>query len=520
AHQPERHRQAAGKICGHAADYISLKSAVAGRKWIVHDLSLIENPDHKREVLLKIARWKRNSKEAHMNNTQIGLIVLFALYFVVGVGTYFLVQRSGRRFIIAGKRLPFFVIGTMLFAQALDANSTMGSATGAYTTNFWFGFSFPLVLALCLIITGVFFAKPLTRMNMITLADFYFRRYNKPAEVLVSLVMAFSFIILVAGNLAGAAWIMSYIFEIPYIAALIIMSVLVLAYTFSGGLFSCAATDMVQEYPAIIAFSVGAVWLAVSFGGWDYFASAIPPGFFDWSGLTSVKNMSLVTWANLLALALGDIVALDFMERVFAAKDPETAQTGCFYGAFFTLIAGLAATFIGLMAFKLLPASEIKDPRTVLPMVAVTTLPFLLGLFVLVGPLAAGLSTANGGGLAISAVFSRNIFHRNILQPYLARKARISGKPVQEEDWRVWDRRLLWWARFLLIPVFFVAGWLAYVKPEPGIMLVLAFDVVFAGCLVPLILGIYWKPANSWGALSAVVVGSILRLILYITIPP
>jgi Na+/proline symporter len=61
--------------------------------------------------------------------------------------------------------------------------------------------------------------------------------------------------------------------------------------------------------------------------------------------------------------------------------------------------------------------------------------------------------------------------------------------------------------------------YLAYVKPEPGIMLVLAFDVVFAGCLVPLTLGIYWKKANAYGALASVIVGSVLRLYLYITIP-
>jgi Na+/proline symporter len=71
----------------------------------------------------------------------------------------------------------------------------------------------------------------------------------------------------------------------------------------------------------------------------------------------------------------------------------------------------------------------------------------------------------------------------------------------------------------MLIPVMLAAVWLAYVKPEPGIMLVLAFDVVFAGCLVPLTLGIYWKKANTYGALAAVAVGSILRLILFFTIP-
>jgi Na+/proline symporter len=60
---------------------------------------------------------------------------------------------------------------------------------------------------------------------------------------------------------------------------------------------------------------------------------------------------------------------------------------------------------------------------------------------------------------------------------------------------------------------------LAIVKPEPGILLVLAFDVVFAGCVVPLTLGIYWSKANTPGALAAIIVGSILRLYLFYTIP-
>jgi Na+/proline symporter len=71
----------------------------------------------------------------------------------------------------------------------------------------------------------------------------------------------------------------------------------------------------------------------------------------------------------------------------------------------------------------------------------------------------------------------------------------------------------------MAIPAVAAAIWLAYVRPEPGILLVLAFDVVFAGCLVPLTLGIYWKKANRLGALAAVIIGSVLRLILYFTIP-
>lgn len=453
-----------------------------------------------------------------MTGMQIGLILLVGLFFVVGVGTFIFVRGSGKRFIIAGKRLPLLVIGTMLLAQALDANSTLGSAAGTYSWGFWAGFVFPLGLALCLLVTGIWYAKPLNRMNLITLPDFYFRRFGKLVEVISSLLMAFSFIILVAGNMAGAAWIISIIFGLNYITALIIMSTIVLIYTYSGGLFSCAATDVVQIYPAIIAFVGSAIWLVYTYG-WGYFSAAIPPGFLDMSGLTSVENGALLNWAAILALGLGDVVALDFMERIFASKNPETARRGCFYGAGFTLIAGLAASFLGLMAIALFP--DVADPRTILPLMATITLPFLLGLFVMGGVLGAGMSTANGGLLGVSAVFGRNLFQRNILPAIHRRKARKLKVPIEELtiDWHIMDKRLLTYARFMTIPVMVAATYLAYVKPEPGMMLVLAFDVVFAGLFVPLTLGLFWKKANAYGALAAIVVGSVLRLILFFTIP-
>ena len=77
------------------------------------------------------------------------------------------------------------------------------------------------------------------------------------------------------------------------------------------------------------------------------------------------------------------------------------------------------------------------------------------------------------------------------------------GTEESDEEKVISDRKLLIISRLMAIPVVAFAIYLAHVKPEPGILLVLAFDVVFAGCLVPLTLGIYWKKANTPGALSA-----------------
>jgi len=432
----------------------------------------------------------------------IGVIVALVIFLIVGFAMLRLIRKSGKRFVIAGKQLPFFLVGTMLLAQALDANATLGNAGGVFSAGFFAGFQFPLGLSLCLVVVGIWYAKPLNRMNLITLPDFYYRRFNRPTEVVSSILMTVSFIILVAGNLAGAAWILSTLFPISFVWALVAMASLVFLYTLAGGLFACASTDIVQIYPALLAFVTGVIWMLIAYGGWSYFAGAIPAGYFDFSGLTSLDNGAMLNWAGILALGIGDVVALDFMERVFAAKSPEVARKSCFFGAGFCLLVGICASVFGLMAFKLLPAG-VEDYRMVLPILATGYMPFVAGLFIMVGVVAAGLSTADGGMLGVSSVWGRNIIQRNIIK--------VWKKEYTQQERATLDRRLLFITRIMGIPVMALAVTLAWYMPEPGIMLVLAFDVVFAGCLVPLTLGLYWKKANAYGALSGMIAGTLLR---------
>ncbi len=344
---------------------------------------------------------------------QIGIVTFLTVFFLIGIIMYYRVRGSGQQYIVAGKSLPFFLVGTTMLAQSLDANATMGNAAATYAGGFWAGFQFPLGLAICLFVTGTFYAESLNRMSLITLPDYYYRRYNRVVEVLVGIAMSFSFIILLAGNLAGGAWILAYVFGWSYLAALLVISVILFIYTISGGIWSVVATDITQVYPAIAGFLGAFIWLLYTYG-WDYFAAAIPPGHLGLSGLTSVENGALLNWAGILALGLGDVVALDFMERVFAAESPKTAKHACYYGAGLTLVVGLAASFIGLMGLKLLPG--IADSRMVMTGIATQNLPFIFGLFILGGIIGAGLSTADGGLLGVSSVFGRNILQRNILQ--------------------------------------------------------------------------------------------------------
>ncbi|HEY8111129.1 MAG TPA: sodium:solute symporter, partial [Candidatus Nitrosotenuis sp.] len=112
----------------------------------------------------------------------VAVIAFLAASLIIGTLTYKLVQKSGRRLIVAGKSLPLFMVGTMLVAQSVDGNSSLGAIALIYQYGFWAGAVIPIGLGICLIMTGAFYGKKLNKMSMFTLPDYYFRRYGNASE--------------------------------------------------------------------------------------------------------------------------------------------------------------------------------------------------------------------------------------------------------------------------------------------------------------------------------------------------
>ncbi|MBA3749581.1 MAG: hypothetical protein H0X03_01545, partial [Nitrosopumilus sp.] len=435
----------------------------------------------------------------------IAVLSFMGLVLTVGVLTSFLVKKSSKRYMVAGKTLPLFFVGTMLAAQSIDGNSSLGNVSLVYQFGFWAGAAIPIGLAICLILTGTIYGKKLNKMSMLTLPDFYFRRYGVEAEGMSSVLLAISFIILVAGNFAAGGFILSTVLHIDLFWAMLIVSSAVLVYTFAGGLFSSAYTDIFQVYLTVGAFWAAFLFFVFGFSGVDFgtIIGSAPPGYLDLSGLTDPKAGALTVWAGILALGLGDIVALDFMERVFSAKSGKTARNGALMAAMLTISIIVPVSMMGVIGLYFLPDN---DPYTVYPNLAIHYLPFPIGAALLMGVVGASMSTANGGLLAISSAISRNLIQRDILRGILKR----SGLD---------DKKLLLTTRLVTIPVMLAGLTLGATIPQPGIYLILAFDIVFAGAWAPLTLGLFWKKANLPAAMASLIIGSSLRLLMYFITP-
>ena len=434
------------------------------------------------------------------NKTLLFYGIWLFLMLMLGVGIYASQKIKGDsvNYIVAGRGLLLPLATATLMAQSVDANATLGNTDLTAEFGFWAGASLPIGLALCLFLTGLFFAKPLNRMKLLTLPDFYRIKYGRVTEVMASLIMVLSFSFLLAGNLVAGGYLFKTLLSTSYVAGILIIAAIAFIYTVAGGLFAVAYTDLIQMFFAGIG-SLGLLAF-VSFK----FGLTIPEGMgpFAFEQLTDPGAGAAINWATLLALGLGDIVAIDFMERVFSADSPQTAQRACFVGSLGTIAIGVPFSLVALSSGTILEQAGITADGPVLYTLLENLVPFGLAILILAGIVAASLSTADGAILGTSSVLAQNVLnsrHDN------ERNGGADG--------------LLTMTRLMAIPITLLGVFFALRVPQTGILLLLAFDIGFAGLLVPLAAGLYWPKANRWGALACIISGTATRILFFIFMP-
>ncbi|MGH8769889.1 MAG: sodium:solute symporter family transporter, partial [Burkholderiales bacterium] len=144
-----------------------------------------------------------------MKSELIWFVVLYLLA-SIAIGLYAASRvRTSTDYVVAGRRLPLYITIATVFATWFGSETVFGiSATflegglNAITAD-------PFGSSMCLILVGVFFARPLYRMNLLTIGDYYRRRYNRPVEVATSLAIVLSYLGWVSAQLIALGLVFS-----------------------------------------------------------------------------------------------------------------------------------------------------------------------------------------------------------------------------------------------------------------------------------------------------------------------
>ena len=434
-----------------------------------------------------------------MENTIFSQGIIFFLVGTLGVGVWASQQIKGDsvNFLVAGRGLTLPLAAATLMAQSVDSNATLGNTDLSAEFGFWAGAALPIGLALCLFLTGTFLAKPMNRMGLITIPDFYRVKYGRQVELIAACIMSVSFSFLLAGNLVAGGYMFQTFLGTSYVGGITLLAALVFAYTVSGGLFAVAYTDAIQVLIALVGALGLLVYILTNFG------LTIAPGTgpLALEQLTSIGSGAAVNWASLLALGFGNMVAIDFMARIFAAESPETARRACYVASAGTLIIGIPFSVIALTANNIFEQAGVVADGPVLFALLQNVVPAGLGLLVLTAILSASLSTADGAILGTSSVLAHNVFG------------------IRHGVTHGGGDRLLLITRLMAIVITLLGVFLGLRVPQTGVLLLLGFDLGFAGLVVPLLGGLFWSRSTRQGALACIVAGSITRLLFFALMP-
>ena len=116
-------------------------------------------------------------------------------------------------------------------------------------------------------------------------------------------------------------------------------------------------------------------------------------------------------------------------------------------------------------------------------------LPYVISGLVAAGGLAAALSTADGLLLTIANALSHDLYYK-MIDPHASTARRVTV------------------SKMLLLVVALIAAWVTSLKPGDILFLVgAAFSLAASAFFPALVLGVFWKRANKWGAIAGMVAG-------------
>ncbi len=194
--------------------------------------------------------------------------------------------------------------------------------------------------------------------------------------------------------------------------------IIVAVYTMMGGFRAAAITDSIQGV-LIIIFSIILIPLGLAkLGGFSGLHASVPEYKFELFGSVSLSDYA---WYTIVAMFLSQLVAIVAtaaqMQVSGSATDEKSARFGIIGGMFFKRLLMLSWILAGLIAIGLY-AGQLHDPDLAWGYMSRDLLiPGAIGLM-LVGILAANMSTLDAGSVANSALFIRNLY-----QPLLPGKS-------------------------------------------------------------------------------------------------
>jgi SSS family solute:Na+ symporter len=426
----------------------------------------------------------------------ISVVVYLLVTIAIGLWAAKRVANS-RDFVVAGRRLPLYMTITTVFATWFGAETVL-SVSATFARDGLGGIvADPFGSSFCLVFVALFFARAFYRMDLLTIGDFYRKRYSKPVEVVTSLAITASYLGWTSAQLTALGLVFAVLSggALSLNEGIVLGAVIVLGYTIWGGMWSVAWTDLFQTVIIIVGLWMVALLVSDMAGGTGkVIATAAESGKFNfWPAGGSKEWLAFAAaWAT---LAIGSIPQQDVFQRVTSARNESVAVKGTLIGglayflfAFVPIFIAYAALVVDPQLAQLFKSDDAREIQFILPNFIRDRVPVWAQVMFFGALLSAILSTASGALLAPTALFTENV-----LRPFYADMS---------------ERQFMLTLRVVLV-CFTLAALLFGLNSKSTMyeMVQNAYKVTLAGAFVPLLAGLFWKRATAAGAMASILLG-------------
>ncbi len=430
------------------------------------------------------------------------IIIFFLVRLAVGIWASRRVE-DDVDYVVAGRRLPIHMAAASIMATWFAAETLMGASETAYDYGFQGVVFDPFGAAMCLFISGAFFVRLMRRAKYLTIVDFFERRYNKTMIVLSVIAQVLTYFSWTAAQVVAGGAIVQALFGIDPAWGMIIIITIVAAYTTLGGMWADTTLDFFQMF--LTAGGITLVFLVMlnAVGGWSGLIEGggstyvsepftllpiVGEGYLGYTGATGWMYW-LAAW---MAIGLGSVATQDLMQRSMAARNQATSVYGSYFAGVLYLFFGIMSPLIGIMVYTLNPGME--DTSYLLISAAMTHLAPIFTAIFIAALSSALMSTSDSSLLAGASAVTENLI------PLIAGK-KLDGKSA------------LWATRIMVIVNAAIALAIGLWAQTIYELSILAWSLLLVGLFIPFSFGMYWKKANSWGAVSAFLGGFVVWIL-------
>jgi solute:Na+ symporter, SSS family len=467
------------------------------------------------------------------------LIMIIYFVFVLGIGWFLRkFMKNANAFLEAGRSMPAWVAGLAFISTNLGALEVMGMTGsglkyGMLTTHFYWVGAIPAMIFLALFMMPFYYGSKAR-----SVPEFLKLRYDEKTRGLNAILFAVMTILASGISMYALAILMEKVLGWDFNISLWISALIVLGYTYLGGLSSAIYNEVLQFFIIVIGL-LPLVFLSLKdVGGWTGLKESLAPittgnGYAADTWTTTWKyageattNPLGVEWFGIL-FGLGFVLSFGYwctnfliVQRAFAAESKSAARKVPLIGALPKMFIPFLIIVPGIIALVLL-----KDPSKgfVLPLDASGkpiydyTIIMLLKQYLPAGVLGLGITALLASfmsGMAGNVSAFNTVWTYDIYQSYIRKRS---------DDEEADGKHYLTVGRIATVVGVLASIASAYIASKFGnIMdfLQTIFSMINAPLFAVIFLGMFWKRTTGHAAFTGLLSGFLLALMHHgLTVP-